>query len=61
MQVNQLKMEFFPITLVLESEDEARALWEVIDVGSNHSENLSPAQHAFLTNLSNWFGSQAKL
>lgn len=45
----------------METDEEARAVWEVIDVGSNHPENLTPAQQSFLNKLSNWFGSQAKL
>ena len=61
MQISQEKKDFAPITLVIETEEEARAVWEVIDVGSNHSENLTPAQQSFLNKLSNWFGSQAKL
>lgn len=61
MQISQEKKDFAPITLVMETEEEARAVWEVIDVGSNHSENLTPTQQSFLSNLSNWFSNRAKL
>ena len=48
MQISQQKQEFSPITLAIESELDARALWEAIDVGSNHSTNLSDGQQAKL-------------
>ena len=61
MQISQEKKDFAPITLVMETEEEARAIWEVIDVGSDHSNNLTPAQQSFLNNICNWFSNQAKL
>ena len=52
---------FNPITLTLESEDEAQALWEAINVGSQRSDALTASQKKFLTNLSDWFSNVAKL
>ena len=60
MQISQEKT-FNPITLTLETEEEAQAIWEVINVGAERSDNLTSEQKKFLCDLSNWFSNVAKL
>lgn len=61
MQISQLPTDFSPISLKLETREEAEALWEAINVGINYSENLSDEQRKFLNRVSNWFSNEAKL
>ena len=54
----QQEPKFQPITLTLETKEEAEWLWEMVD---NSGPQPSRQQQEFYTALSNWFSDQAQL
>ena len=56
MKIEQ-KKSFEPITIVLETEAEARWLWNSLD----NSPKITICHQKFIDYLSNWFSNEAKL
>ena len=50
--------EFRPITITLETQDEAEALWAAVTFGVPV---VDPCHHKILTMISDWFSSKAKI
>ncbi len=59
MDIKQTKPKFSPITLTLETEQDAQAFWEIVQQFPNDNAN----KHAgdLTTRISNWFSNKAKL
>lgn len=54
----QQKPQFQPITLVLETSEEADWLWALVEGEIDHDDRR---KQEFYTALSNWFSTQAQL
>lgn len=60
MKLRQDPPQFKPITITLESQEEAEALWMAIRELRNTG-GIPAAHLAFCINLSNWFSNEARL
>ncbi len=58
----QQEPKFQPITLVLETKEEAEALWELVDSsGIEISSRKRQLRRKLRRKISNWFSTQAQL
>lgn len=57
MKLEQEKVRYAPITLTLETKEEAELLWTIIRAHTDRSH----AERKFCNTLSDWFSSVAKL
>jgi len=54
--------KFQPITIVLETKEEAEALWKALRVFEKYKKGkMSIEERNFVVTLSNWFSNQASL
>jgi hypothetical protein len=58
MKIEQDNSAFNPITIVLESREEANAMWDILRAPSNRSSELAVSLGI---QLSNYFSNEAKL
>ena len=60
MKISQDVPQFTPITITIETREEAEALWFAIR-GAENAKELSVSGHIVLISLSNWFSNESRL
>ena len=53
--------EFRPITMVLQTEDEAAAVWRALDLAATDGSGVSPNERKILVDMIGWFSTEAKI
>ena len=53
--------EFQPIKLVLQTEDEAVAVWRALDLAATDGSGVSPNERKILVDMIGWFSTEAKI
>jgi len=53
--------EFRPITMTMQTEDEAAAVWKALDMAATDGSGVSPNERKILVDMIGWFSTEAKI